>query len=166
MEGPMRDRLAYASLLVFLGSCGGPTTTAENPLGIARFEFDETDDKTTIVGWSTDGQEIARLELVHGRFVLSDWFAEGYEDRNVVGRKLNVTVLGQRMDWETEGFSPTTAIPAHPPNQWALATFLEDDHVRPTLALHGIGFQPLPEKAARDWGPSPYSCDVNGTHPR
>src|SRR5262245_16064903 len=115
----MRPRIAYLSLLLVCGGCAGPDATEGSRLGIAHFETFETDEITTVIGRGDDGLEIGRLELVHGRFVLSDNFAEGYDNRSVVGRKLTVAVAGQVMQWETEGFSPTLSLPAHPPSQSA-----------------------------------------------
>jgi len=140
--------------------CTGAPHVPDSPnerLGIARFEIRETADSATVIGRDAEGQDVGRLDLHRGRFALSRTFAEGYDDPLVDGRKLAVRVRQQSLDWETEGYAATRALPAHPPSQWAIAAFLEDPHVKPILENWGIGFQ------AAD-APSPYQCDLDGTN--
>jgi hypothetical protein len=135
-------------------------------LGITRFEVHESAESTTVIGWSDAGKEVGRVELTHGRLTLSEAFAENGGAGIVVGRRLIVEALDQYMKWETEGFEPTLQMPAHPAHQWAIATLLEDPQVKPILQHWSIGFKQLPEPPPIDWAPNPYSCDINGTHPR
>src|SRR5262245_55776785 len=62
-------------------------------LGIATFVEEETADQTTLRGLDAEGNEVARLDLVHGRFapITSD-----YTDV-VEGRQLRAEALGQQM---------------------------------------------------------------------
>src|SRR6188768_3145528 len=66
-------------------------------LGITSFVQEEAGDRTTLRGLDASGDEVARLDLVHGRFapITSDYTDE------VDGRQLRVAALGQRMRWET-----------------------------------------------------------------
>jgi hypothetical protein len=131
-----------------MAGCGADV--GGNPgLSIERFEVEETPLRSVVRGLGNDGKEVGRLELVHGRFKLSGIFAEGYDDPDVDGRKLDVRVLGQALRWETEGFSPTLHMPAHPAGQWAIGAILDDPHVRPILRQWKIGFGNVEETAPR-----------------
>jgi hypothetical protein len=100
------------------------------------------------------------MDLFHGKFRLSEYFAEGYDDPTVVGRKLSVRILGQELRWETEGFEPVLHMPAHPADKWALALFLADAHVAPILERWQIGFEPQTRSAPIS---DPFTFRVNGT---
>jgi hypothetical protein len=68
-------------------------------LGIASFAEDEQADQITLQGLDASGNEVARLELVHGWFTLTGVFTEDYATSQVDGRKLTVNALGQRLDY-------------------------------------------------------------------
>src|SRR5690348_7982302 len=70
-------------------------------LGIVKFVEEELADQTTLKGLDATGNEVARLDLVHGRFTVTPPFTDEYPTSEVDGRKLNVHALGQRMHWET-----------------------------------------------------------------
>lgn len=116
-------------------------TTGNAELGIATFEVREEGDLTTILGLDARGDEVGRLELTHGRFALSPYFAADYATPEVDGRRLTVTVQGQRFNYETEGYAPLLAMPAHPASHWAVASFLDDPHVAPVLDRWQLGFE-------------------------
>ncbi|HKX13286.1 MAG TPA: hypothetical protein VJP40_09050, partial [bacterium] len=126
-----------------------------------RVDVAATPTLTTITAYDSQGQQVGRLELFHGRFEMSESFVEGREDPWVTGRRLEVSALGQKLQWETEGFAPTLELPAHPAGQSALAAFLQDARVASVLEGHGIGFQSSSGKNEDD----PLACDLTGTHP-
>src|SRR5262249_43595331 len=120
----------------------------------------------------------ARIDLVHGRFVPSgdDLGEAGVE---VEGRKLGVAVRGQTFAWETLGYSDTLGMPALPPGLDAVAAFVGDGRVRPTLAHWGIGWRERSLSSAGDVrvcdrpdatypGTDPSDCSRTscGNHPR
>jgi hypothetical protein len=75
--------------------CAAPPDTGNARLGISKFRIDETAERTTVVGLDARGQTIARLELVHGRFVPDQDYGPGYQG-TIDGRKLDVDVLESR----------------------------------------------------------------------
>src|SRR6476646_7295830 len=99
-------------------------------LGITSFVQDEDGDRTTVRGLDDRGNEVARLDLVHGRFTVTPPFTDEYDTPDIDGRQLTVRALGQQLHWETAGFDPVLQMPAHPPTQWALAAFLADPHAK------------------------------------
>jgi hypothetical protein len=148
-------RAHHVWMLLAVG-CVSPAPTP-GPLGIVSFEVRETTDTSTVIGRDADGREVGRLDLYRGPFTLSGVFAEDHDDPYVVGRRLSVRVLDQELSWETEGFTPTMGLPAHPASHAALAAFLDDPRVKPILERSGIAFE-----ASAD--PPGYTCDVNGTN--
>src|SRR5262245_31241207 len=170
----MNTLIRVAGVLAIVG-CGGGSVSevaGNSALGIVRFVVDESPLRTVVRGLDADNKEVGRLELVHGRFRLSGIFAEGYDDPNVDGRKLDVSILGQEMRWQTEGFTPTLHMPSHPPDHWKLAAFLDDPHVAPILRRWQIGFGPIETisrfSQALTTTPDGYTCDdflASGTHP-
>src|SRR5687768_8349579 len=97
-----------SSMLIILAvaGCRGadePELPAGNDkLGIVKFVEEDVGDQTTLRGLDASGNEVARLDLVHGRFapITSDYTDE------VEGRQLRAEALGQRIRWETAGFEP------------------------------------------------------------
>ena len=136
-------------------------------LGIVKFIEEEVGDQTTLRGLDADGNEVARLDLVHGRFTVTPPFTDEYDTPEVDGRKLNVHALGQKLYWETAGFEPVLHMPAHPPTQWALAAFLDDPHAKRILDQWQIGFEPfhgvgdgeVAYTSGNFRGDSPQNCD-------
>lgn len=152
--------------------CDHPDATVDassSKLGIARYSVQESPTTTTVIGLDADGVEVGRLELTHGVFTLSEPFTEDYTTPAVNGRKLSVDVLDQKMRWETAGYEPVLHMPAHPSQDWAVAVFLADSHVKPVLDRWGIGFDTVAvglsgESEYADVvgsyrGKSPMSCD-------
>ncbi len=140
--------IASLSIAVALTACTSaedrrpqPIEVGNAALGIARFEIKDTPTLTSVVGRDESGVEVGRVELVHGRFTLSEVFAEGYADPNVDGRRLHVTVQGQEMQFETVGYAPLLRLPAHPSSQDAIAQILADPHVKPVLDHWKLGFK-------------------------
>ena len=136
-------------------------------LGIVKFVEEEVGDQTTLRGLDADGNEVARLDLVHGRFKVTPPFTDEYLTSEVDGRKLDVEALGQKLYWETAGFEPVLHMPAHPPTQWALAAFLADPHAKRILDQWQIGFEPfqgvgdgeVAYTSGNFRGDSPQNCD-------
>jgi hypothetical protein len=149
-------KTATVALAMLALACTG---TDSSRLGITGFEIRESPQRTTVVGRDAAGREVGRLELVRGRFTPSGIFAEDHEGV-VDGRTLEIRVLDQTLRWETEGFAPALALPPHPPGQWAIADFVEDEVVAPVLARWGIGFARAPGRRSEG-----YRCDLEGTHP-
>jgi len=114
-------------------------------LGIVEFQVEDSADETTVVGVDADGQEVGRLELIHGRFALTPMFQDDYPGQpEVDGRKMDVTIFGtKRFVYETAGYGPVMNMPAHPPGEEQLNAFLEDPQVKPILENWGIGFEPF-----------------------
>ena len=129
-------------------------------LGIAKFELNDTADKTSVVGLDKQGQEVARLDLIHGRFTVSPHFAADFDTPTVDGRKLDVVFGEQKVSWETAGYEPTFHLPAHPVSYGALAAFLDDPHVKPVLDRANIGFEPFQGALSAD-GETAYSYGWN-----
>jgi hypothetical protein len=168
-------RIGAAFVLAVVGCSARPAVeVAGNPaLGIVKFEVEQTQFRSVVRGLSDSGEEVARLALVHGPFRLSRTFADGYDDPSVDGRKLEVNVLGQKLWWETAGYSPTLHLPSHPAGHEALAAFLEDPHVKPILQRWQIGFGPIEDATPRLsqglTSPGGYTCDkffISGTNPK
>src|SRR5262245_12164166 len=65
-----------------------PTGNAQ--LGIVTFIEEEIGDQTTLRGLSVEGNEVARLDLVHARFTVTAPFTEDYATPEIDGRKLDV----------------------------------------------------------------------------
>lgn len=134
--------------LGMLVAVGCTTTDSVNSagndvLGIARFKVDETASLTTVTGLDAANREVARLELTHGRFTLTEMFVADYPGiAEVDGRMLHVTIGGDsRFLWETAGYEPVLHMPAHPAKEWQVAAFLDDSHVKPILDRWQIGFE-------------------------
>jgi hypothetical protein len=129
--------------LVVAGACADGVVaagTGNAELGIARFATTETADLTTVIGLDEAGGEVARLELVHGEFTVSDGFKADFDTPVVIGRALSVRVNDLTLQWETMGFEPVLEMPAHPPSQRDIGIFLESPSVAPILARWQIGF--------------------------
>ncbi len=126
---------------------------------LTRVELEETSTMTTVTGWDAQNRQMGRLELLQGRFAMSDLFAADRDSPWVTGRRLKVEALDQTLQWESEGFAPTLSLPAHPASQKALANFLDDRRVKAVLERHGIGFQSNPHQED-----DPSACDLEGTH--
>src|SRR5690242_9837146 len=97
------DMMTFRNALVaFVAVAGGCWSGGEEPalpdgndsLGIVKFIEQELADQTTLRGLDASGNEVARLDLVHGHFTLTPPFTEDYNTSAVDGRKLNVNALG------------------------------------------------------------------------
>ncbi len=147
----VQTALRYSAIaLMGLGvACSGEgasnVSSGNAALGIAKFETQDTATKTSVVGLDAKGGEVGRLDLVHGRFALTDQFKDDYPGQaEVDGRKMDVTLQGKRhFVWETAGYEPVLHMPAHPPSETKLAAFLADPHVKPVLDHWQIGFDPF-----------------------
>jgi hypothetical protein len=143
----------WIGLLVMGAGCSAtgpiaPLAPGNEALGIAEFRVDETADLTTIVGVDAAGYQVARLDLVHGRYVLAADTESPFAGQEVDGRRMTMDVLGQKTKWETIGYSPTLQMPAMPAAHWALGAFVADPHVKPILAQWQIGFKTSAAPAA------------------
>jgi len=131
--------------LLVTGACadqGGAARTlpGNEELGIAEFQLTESPTNTTLVGVDENGHEVARLDLVHGRFTLTGSFREDYTTPDVDGRQLAIVVRGEKLHWETAGYEPVRELPAPPESQWEINTFVMDPVVKLTLDRWQIGF--------------------------
>jgi hypothetical protein len=158
-EVPMRAR--HASLLIAL-SCATATDPGNPRLGIASFEIRETTDLTTVVGVAADRQVVARLELVHGRFLPKEDYGPEYAGE-IDGRKLAVDVRGHRLEWETLGYTDTSHMPALPAELADVDAFLGDSHVRPLLDRWHIGWERAAIALSVDTCPAVLSNTANTT---
>lgn len=153
--------ICAALFVVVGGGCVGDPAMDQTP-GV-QLSVEEHADTTTIRGIDDAGTEVARLELVHGRFTVTPMFASDFDTPTVVGRKLDVYIRGdQRLAWETAGFEPTLRLPAHPAAEVELAAFMDEALVQQLLARWQIGFQPsdassLDAEAAYGWSSGGYS---------
>ena len=84
---------------------------------------------------------VAEMQGLYGPFTLTGQFQDDYDTPEVDGRKLDVSVGGDRLVWETAGYGPTLQLPAHPAGHEALAAFLRDERVKPVLEARQIGFE-------------------------
>jgi hypothetical protein len=137
----MARDLRLPVLLVLLASIDIGATPAVTPrLGIATVTIDHSSERTVVTGTGFESEDIARLDLVHGAFVSTEDFGPRLRNRRVIGRKLVVEVHGQRVEWETEGFTDTSRMPPLPPELNLVAAFVADFRVRPILAKWRIGW--------------------------
>jgi hypothetical protein len=81
--------------------------------------------------------------LTHGRFVPTQDLGQ-QPGQSVDGRRLNVTVKAQQIQWETVGYSDTRHMPVLPPQLHLVATFTSDEHVRPLLDKWSVGWDAAP----------------------
>jgi hypothetical protein len=70
----------------------GRVEVANTDLGIAELVTEDTADQTVVRGLDASGDEVARVELVHGRFTPSPAFADDFDTSEVDGRTLSVHV--------------------------------------------------------------------------
>src|SRR5688500_9020743 len=120
----MRPEIASMVRLLALVTAGcalggaaptGEARAGNAELGIAEFQVLETATRTSVIGLDAAGSEVARLDLVHGRFELTGIFRDDHDAPVVDGRKLDVSIHGEKqMFWETKGFGPVLHLPAHP----------------------------------------------------
>lgn len=165
--------MRIASLIGVLGMVVGcaqdasTTSTGNQALGIDRFAVDESSSNVVITGLDTEGAEVARLELVHGVFTLSEMFKDDYATPTVDGRKLSLDVGEQKMRYETAGYEPLMSLPAPRSEDWKIAEFVHDPHVAPILAKWSIGFEVASDDASEGayhvtgniYGSSPQTCN-------
>jgi len=153
-----------ARCFVVLGvACTGtaPVTKGSASLGIAEFQVAEAKELITIIGLDAQNQQVARLDLVHGRFVLSKEIGEPLGGTEVDGRKLNVEVHGHPLSWETMGYDDTSHMPALGSAESQLITFLADEHVRPILQKWKIGWDQVAQVDGAVSTEIPYDHQVN-----
>lgn len=173
----MRTRIYSIAIMMVFGA-GCETTelperdVGNEALGVARFVVDDSASRTTVIGLDAAGSEVARLELVHGRFTLSPPFVEDYDTPEVSGRKLHVVAKGQETNWETAGYDPVLHLPAPPSGSDMLVTFLDDPHAKVVLDRWQIGFDSQAATAAGEnyytmtgsyRGNTPVHCDNQTT---
>src|SRR5262249_26302576 len=104
--------LVTMATAILLASCAEPSQAASSALGIVDFRISETTERTTVIGVDAHGTQVAVVDILHGRFTMSDSFSADLElgDSPVVeGRKVDVEALGQRMHWEAIGYRPVLA---------------------------------------------------------
>jgi hypothetical protein len=160
--------VSFVGLFALDAGCSTPATppvTAGNAgLGITQFQVNETAESTTIVGLDAQNQEVARLDFVHGRFMMSKEFGEPYGGTVVDGRSVHAQIQGHKFDWQTVGYTDTSHMPAFPDAESLLTAFLADNHVKPVLAQWQIGWEVKSATALPD-GERQYDvdCDSAGT---
>ena len=108
-------------------------------LDIAELDITETNVLTTVIGTSAGHDQIARLDLIHGPYVLGTEY-EQLAGTVGEGRKLTVQVADQSFEWDTVGFTDTSHMPRLPPKLNPVAQFLADPRVRPLLAKWKVGW--------------------------
>ena len=126
-----------------LAACSNSSTkiTEGNAsLGIAKFQITEGAQVMTIIGLDTQANEVARLELTHGRYVPTDDLGQ-QPGEAVDGRRLTVKVKDQTFEWQTMGYTDTTHMPSLVSQHRDLvAAFTADVHVQPLLHKWSIGW--------------------------
>lgn len=164
----VRTTASAIFVLLCLSGCelddSGEADTGNVALGIERFRQEDTSQTTIVTGLDSAGAEVARMQLIHGRFDISPYFSDSNDgtSEEVDGRKLEVSLRGvPALQWETEGYAPILKMPAHPRGAVELARFMDDPHVSSVLAHWGIGF----ESAAQSDDEATYtSSSVAGTN--
>jgi hypothetical protein len=177
-QGHLACFLTVATTMLLAG-CAEPPRVETSALGIVDFRTRDTPERTTVVGLDASHAQVAVLDIVHGRFTMSESFSADLdlgESPEVDGRKVYVEALGQKMRWEGIGYRPVLAMPPPPADQTALAAFVAEPAVKSVLLRWGIGFR-SGEKlspgeiayrsrlAGTGAPPKLKSCDVAGTHP-
>lgn len=149
---------------LLLSACAEQARTPSNDeLGIARYSVEESPEVTKVIGLDSAGDTVATIEIVHGQFTMSAYFADAAEDQLVVGRKLDIKVADQGLKWETMGFDPVLHMPSPPKDQFLVRQLIRDPFVQPLLTRWGIGFDLLngesayllPEPPPDDGDPGP-----------
>lgn len=135
--------VGLASIMIGIGS----SINLGNTLGIATIQINEGVNGTIITAADGSKRIVARLDLVHGRFIPTEY--PELRGREVEGRKLFVEVNGKIVTWETIGFSDTTRMPALPGHLSQIAAFLAEPRVRKILEKWRIGWAPGPAYVAR-----------------
>lgn len=134
------DVSVFDSRPEFAGSSGNNHSITTS-LGITELKITERAERTVITGLDAAKKTVAKLELIHGRFVPTEYGPE-FGRRIAQGRKLFVDVRGSVVTWETIGFTDTTGMPALPAELNQVATFLADQRVRSVLEKWRIGWAP------------------------
>jgi hypothetical protein len=148
-----------------IGAATGATSTTNTKLKIAKMRITEGANRTVITAFDSAKAPVAKLELVHGRFVPTEY--PELRQREVEGRKLFVEVNGQVITWETIGFTDTSRMPALPSNLDQVTSFLSDERVRRVLEKWRIGWMPGPASVARTAAALLFTdFVVFGTNPR
>lgn len=165
--------LKWTGLLVatLAMACNAATTGSESipELGVARLVVTDTAYETTVRGLDDHDAVIATMTLVHGQFELTGPFVEEYDTPVVDGRKLDVDVLGEKLSWQTAGYTPTLHMPPHPPSAQGLYLFLNAPEVKTVLDRWQIGWRPYgsADEAAYTTGSfggtNVFSCDGQTT---
>src|SRR5687767_12873943 len=83
-DSMMRLRFGRCGSLIALVATVGCWNSSDEPalpegndtLGIVRFVEEEVADQTTLRGFDASGNEVARLDLVHGRYTATPPFTE------------------------------------------------------------------------------------------
>lgn len=133
---------------LFVGGCNVDSDATPNgnaELGIARFNVEESAQRTTLVAFDENGIEVAHVDLVHGAFTPSPEFADDFTTSTVDGRSLEAAIGSQVTTWQTAGYAPVMSLPAISSKAVALGRFLEDPHVVAVLSRWNIGFEPFHE---------------------
>ena len=130
-------------------------------LGVVDFQIEDSADSTKIVGVDAQNQAVATLELIHGHFIGSNDDTAG---QDVVGRKLSASVPGApAFEWETPGYSDTSAMPILPHEFGKVLTFLADPHVKPILGAWKIGWVQAPHGDGAEVAYYNGTLDLTGT---
>src|SRR5262245_25443429 len=119
--------LFFGALTLLHAGCAEPPRVENSALGIVDFKISDTPERTTVVGLDAHQTQVAVLDIVRGRFTMSESFSADLdlgESPEVDGRKVSVEALGQKMHWEAIGYRPRLEMPPPPASQWALAAFV------------------------------------------
>jgi hypothetical protein len=140
----------------------GNVTEGNANLGITELQVNDSKELTTIVGLDAHNHQVAKLELVHGRFVPTDDLGQP-PGETVDGRKLSMTIRDQSFTWQTLGYEDTTHMPALSSKQSYIAAFVADEHVRPVLQQWKVGWDEQPAQLAQgDEAKGILTCDLAG----
>lgn len=105
-------------------------------LGVTELSIEETATQLSIAGLDDQGQTIASLDLVLGRFTMT------VDDRGEVdGRRMDITVAARTTKHESEGYASLT-LPF--PRDVELGVFLVDPAVASVLSRWGIAVEARP----------------------
>jgi hypothetical protein len=124
------------SIVVTISTMVACSAAPTSPLsqGVFELQVNETSNELDMVGLA-DGAEISRAHIRLGGFISQD------DGRYVDGLQMEITVAGETITHESEGFGRLMLPPPHVEGYRAFSEFLSDARVREVFARRQITFE-------------------------